>query len=68
MTEWFTDMESERIEVKTRRKTTVNKTKRNDIKGTVRQEGVWAVTHGGFLTAHYVLITLQIFLFNPFAL
>jgi hypothetical protein len=30
-------MESERIEVKTRRKTTANKTKRNDINGTLRQ-------------------------------
>jgi len=37
VTEWFTDMESERIEVKTRRKTTVNKTKRNDVNGTLRQ-------------------------------
>lgn len=38
MTEWFTDVESERIEVKTRRKTTVNsRYKRNDINGTVRQ-------------------------------
>ena len=37
VTEWFTDMESERTEVKTRRKTTVNSTKRNNINGTVRQ-------------------------------
>jgi hypothetical protein len=28
VTEWFTDMESERIEVKTRRKTTVNRKKK----------------------------------------
>ena len=59
MTEWFASMESERIEVKTRRKATVNKTKRNDINGTVRWRGRVSCN-----TCCFVLNTLKIFLFR----
>jgi hypothetical protein len=59
VTEWFASVESERIEVKTRRKATVNKTKRNDINGTVRWRGRVSCN-----TCCFVLNTLKIFLFR----
>jgi hypothetical protein len=55
-------MESERIEVKTRRKITVNKTKRNDINGTLRQRRCMGCNTSLLPYSACVVNTLQIFL------